>query len=214
MTITIMVADDHRMFLDLLKAFFELEPDLKIIAEASSGQEALDLLRTNNPDILILDIDMADVNGIDIARQSSRLYPKVKVIAVSGHSEKIYVEEMLKAGAVGYVDKSAGIGQLMIAVREVAAGGNFLSSEIAKIFVRRARTETVSVKPPVSVLGSREREVLSLVAHGKNSAEIAENMGIALATVKTHRRNIKQKLDIYSTGELTRYAIREGLISA
>jgi two-component system NarL family response regulator len=213
MTIRVLVADDHRMFRDLLIAWFATEPDIDVVGEANSGAETLSALARTIPDVLVLDVDMGDINGIDVARQVVKLYPAVRILALSGHAERIYVEDMLKAGAQGYVVKSAGAEELIVAVREVAGGRSFLSPEVTKFLLRHIQVDLESVTPPSSVLGRREKDVLRQLAKGKRSAEIAEILGIAVGTVETHRRNIKQKLGLYSTAELTRYALREGLVS-
>jgi two-component system NarL family response regulator len=212
MKIRVILADDHQMFVDLLKTCFALESDIEVVGEANSGRAVLSILEQVIPDILVLDIDMREVNGIEVAHRVTKQYPSVRILALSGHAEIMYVEDMLKAGAHGYVVKSSGADTLISAIREVAKGGSFLSPEIAMALVRRFQSHHEAVIPPQSVLGSREKDVLRQVASGKPSVEIAESLGIAEGTVESHRRNIKRKLGIYSTAELTRYAVREGLI--
>jgi two-component system NarL family response regulator len=213
MTIRVMVVDDHRMFRNLLVAWFATEPDIKVVGEANSASETFSKLAMISPDVLILDVDMGEINGIDVARQVTKLYPSVSILALSGHAERVYVLGMLKAGARGYVVKSAGTEELVLAIREVANGHNFLSPEVTKFLLRHMQIDRDEVNPPSNVLGKREKDVLRQLADGKRSAEIAETLGIAVGTVETHRRNIKQKLGLYSTAELTRYAMREGLVT-
>ena len=212
MKIKVMLADDHQMFTDLLKVGFLQEPDIDVVGDVVSGKDLFALLDKVVPDILILDIDMVDMNGIDIAKIIGKKFPSIRIIALSGHAEMFYIKEMLEAGAQGYVVKSSGVETLISAIRKVSRGGNFLSSDIANALVRGFKVDSAATVPPSSSLGKREKEVLSLVCVGKSSLAIAQLLGIAEGTVEAHRRNIKQKLGIYSTAELTRYAIREGLI--
>lgn len=164
------------------------------------------------PDILILDIELPDISGIEVARVVTKQYPNVRVIALSGYADRVYVEQMLKAGAQGYVVKSAGAKELFAAIRAVFGGSCYLSTEAAAALVN-AQNNRRSATPPPSVLGKREREVLCLLADGKRCGEIAIILGISPSTAEVHRRNIKQKLGLNSAVELTRYAIREGLIA-
>lgn len=213
MTIRLMLADDHRMFREALRGSLATEPDLEIVAEAGTGAETLEALARDVPDVLVLDIALADTNGIEIARKVTRLHPSLCILALSGHADRIYVEEMLKAGARGYVVKSAGTDELIAAIRAVAVGHTFLSPEVTRLMMPRSISDTRSTIPPPSILGRREHDVLRLLAEGKRSAEIAACLGISNATAEVHRRNIKRKLGLYTTAELTRYAIREGLCS-
>ena len=211
MKIRVMLAEDHRMVREVIGKILGAESDIEIVGETSSGVETLSTLGEVTPDVLVLDIGLPDINGIEIAHQIAKRYPTVRILALSGHSETIYIEEMLKAGARGYVVKSAGLSELISAVRVVAGGGCYVSPEVSRALVGRIQSDRGAAAPP-NVLGKRETEVLRLVACGKRSAEIAHHLGIAVATVEVHRRNIMRKLDIHSTADLTRYAIHEGLI--
>ena len=209
MKIRLMLADDHRMFREALRAPLCAEADLEIVAEAGSGQETLDGVERTLPDVLLLDIALPDMNGIEVARRVFARHPGVRIVALSGYAERMYVSEMMKAGARAYVVKSAGADELVRAIHSVVAGNIFLSPEVTAAIVSHAAL--VFENPCATILGAREREVLHLLATGMQSAEIADRLGISTETVKTHRRNIKQKLGISSTAELTRYAIREGI---
>ena len=209
MKIRLMLADDHRMFREALRGSLTAEPDMEIVAEASTGREVLDNLNNAQPDVLILDIALPDMNGIQVARRVLEIHTGIRIVVLSGYADRIFVNEMMKAGARAYVVKSAGTDDLIRAIRSVIRGDVFLSPEITAGFVRL--TNFTEDKPPISVLGACEQEVLGLLACGMQSTEIAAKLGISTATVKSHRRNIKQKLSIASTAELTRYAIREGL---
>ena len=212
MTIRVMLADDHRMFREVLRTLLASHSDIEITAETGTGVETLAALETQRPDVLVLDIGLPDINGIDVARMALKRFPGVRIVALSGHADRIYIEEMLKAGAQSYVVKSSGAVDLVAAIRAAARGRSFLSTEVTQVLVRTMHQDGGASTPPPSALGKREQEVLRLVAGGMASAGIAAKLGITVATADAHRRNIKRKLGIYSVAELTRYAIRAGLI--
>lgn len=214
MTIRVMLADDHRMFREALRGPLQAETDLEIVAEANSGADTLAAVDQLCPDVLILDIGLPDINGIEVASRALKGHPGLKIVALSGFADRIYIEEMLKAGAHGYVVKSAGADELVAAIRAVAGGHNFLSSEVTHVMLSHILPGGPSAGPPPTVLGKREREVLGLLAKGKRSAEIASSLGIAVATAEVHRRNIKQKLGMNRTADLVRYAIHQGIVSS
>jgi two-component system NarL family response regulator len=214
MKIRVVLADDHRMFREALRMRLVVEPDIDVVAEASSGAETLEAVARHLPDVLLLDIALPDIKGIEVARILGRRFAGVKVVALSGYSDRQFVEEMLRAGAEAYVLKSAGADELIGAIRAVRGGGRFLSPELSGLLLPPVPAGDELSLPPISVLGRREQQVLCLVADGRRSAEIAAQLGIATATVDVHRRNIKQKLRLRTTAELTRYAVREGLRSA
>lgn len=213
MSIRIILADDHRMFREALRIPLEYEPDLQIVGEAGCGAELLALLEVTAPDILILDIGLPDMNGVEVARIVAEKHPGIRIIALTGYTDAIFLDEMIKAGARGFVVKSAGSEELIFAIRAASAGKIFLSPEMTPGMVRHVPPRDPGAAPPLSVLGKREREVLRLLAEGLSSPEIARTLGISPATADVHRRNIKQKLRLGSIAEMTRYAIREGLIS-
>ncbi len=214
MKIRVLLVDDHRMMRDGLRALLVSVPDIEVVGEAADGRTALDLVRTLSPDVVVMDIGMADLNGIEATRRIRTEYERVRVIALSTHTDKRYVHHMLEAGACGYVLKIAAHEELLRAVRAAGAGRMYLSSEIAGYVVERStRAHAGTEVTAYSTLGAREREVLQLVAEGKTSAETARDMHISIKTVETHRRNIVQKLGLHGTAELTKYAIREGLTS-
>ena len=209
MKIRIMLADDHRMFREALRIPLAAEPDIEVVAEAATGTEALALVESTKPDLLVLDIAMPGMNGIETTRRVLARLPELRIVALSGYTDRMFIDEILKAGARGYVVKSAGADELIRAIRAVFAGQFFLSPEITGEVLRNGNSHS----PKLTVLGQREQQVLRLLTRGMRSTEIATELSISPATVKTHRRNIKQKLGINSTAELTRYAIREGLQS-
>lgn len=171
-------------------------------------------MRTLSPDVVVMDVGMAEMNGIETTRSIRAENEKVKVIALSTHTDKRYVHHMLAAGACGYVVKIAAYDELLRAVRAASLGQTYLSPEIAGLVVERSTNPDAAANVSAySTLGAREREVLQLVAEGKTTSETAKEMHISPKTVETHRRNIVQKLGLRGTAELTKYAIREGLTS-
>lgn len=212
--IRILLVDDHTIMREGLSALLAEQPDIEIVGEASDGRTAIDLVRTCSPDVVVMDVGMPDLNGIDATRRIRSEYPQARVVALSTHTDKRYVQHMLEAGACGYVLKIAAYEELLRAVRAASQGGTYLSAEIAGGVVERALHGRPAAEATAGVkLGTREREVLQLVAEGKTSGEAAKAMHISIKTVETHRRNIVLKLGLHGTAELTKYAIREGLTS-
>jgi two-component system NarL family response regulator len=201
------------MLREALRSWIAAEQDMEVVAEAGTGVEILQAVALHHPDVLVLDIGLPDMTGIQVAALVREQHPDVLIVALSGHADRIFVEEILKAGARGYVVKSAGAEELIRAIRAARDGHVFLSPELTASMLRHVYPASKPAAPPLSVLGPREREVLSLLATGLRSNEIAAEMKIAPATVDVHRRNIKHKLGLHTTAELTRYAIREGLHS-
>lgn len=213
MTTRIMLVDDHRLLRETLAAPLAAEPDFTLVALAGSGHEALQLLETATPDVLLLDVGLPDMNGIEVARQALARHPELRIIALSGYADKIFVDEMLKVGARAYVVKSAGMHELILAIRAVLAGHLFLSPEITAAMLAPLAPQPRE-QTPLDQLGKREQEVLCLLAQGLRSEQIAAELEIQPSTVDVHRRNIKRKLGTNTVAELTRLAIRHGLIQA
>jgi DNA-binding NarL/FixJ family response regulator len=191
----------------------EKQPGLEVVGEANSGRMALKLTRELKPDVVIMDITMPDLNGIEAARQIHSEIPGVKVIALSMHSDKCLVAGMLMAGASGYLLKEdCDSGELARAIRAVAINQTYLSPKIGEVVIKDyVRHLSMTASSPFSILTPREREVLQLLAEGKNAKEIASSLHVSVKTVETHRNKIMEKLDIRSIAELTKYAIRERL---
>lgn len=214
MTTRVLLVDDHKIVRDGLRAILDKEPGIEVIGEAQDGRSAIELARELVPEVVVMDIAMPDMNGIEATRRICADSP-ARVIALSFYSDKRYVENMLDAGAVGYVHKGAAGDELLRAVQAVMQGKNYLSPEVTGAVVesyvgrKKGRGGTA-----YTVLGPREREVLQLLAEGKTSPQIGRCLSIATKTVETHRRNITKKLDLHSVAELTKYAIRQGLTSA
>ena len=214
MSIRVLLADDHQMLRDGLRAVLSLEDDIEVVGEANDGHAAVEMAGRLAPDVVLMDIGMSGLNGVDATRRIKAESPNVKVIALSTYSDKRYVLSMLEVGASGYVLKAAAVDEMCRAVRAVAEGKRYLSPDVAGVVVdARFHEPAQSDASLSSILGSREREVLQLLAEGHSSPEIARRLHIAASTVETHRRNIMRKLDVHSVAELTKYAIREGLTS-
>lgn len=214
MSIRIIIADDHKFVRNGLRSLIEKELDIEVLAEADNGRVTVRLALELSPDVVIMDIAMPELNGIESTRQIIDALPGTKVIALSMHADKRYVMEMLKAGASGYLLKDNAYEELAIAIRTVLSNRTYLSPQVAEIvigdYVQLARTADGSA---FSLLSVREREVLQLLAEGASTAQIADRLCISVKTVETYRQNIMEKLKIRSIAELTKYAIREGLTS-
>lgn len=214
MGIRIILADDHKIVREGIKALIEKKPGFEVIAEADNGRTTIQLTKELSPDAVIMDIAMPDMNGIEATREIIEKVPDVKIIALSMHSDIRFVVEMLKAGASGYLLKDCASEQLVNCIRTVTKNRTYLSPDIAdsviKDYSRLLSKENLSV---FSLLTNREREALQLLAEGKTTKEIANRLKISAKTVETYRQNIMNKLDIHSIAELTKYAIREGLTS-
>ncbi|MFZ3138767.1 MAG: response regulator transcription factor [Thermodesulfovibrionales bacterium] len=214
MNIKILLADDHKIMREGLRALIEKHSDMSVIGEADDGRTTVRLAHELLPDIVIMDISMPDMNGIEAARQIISQDSRIKVIALSVHSNKHFVSEMLNAGASGYLLKDCAFHELVNAVRAVFSNRSYLSPEITDIMIKDYKNmlskETLSV---FSLLTQREREVLQLIAEGKTTKEIAHLLNVSVKTVETYRQQIMNKLDTHSIAELTKYAIKEGLTS-
>ncbi len=214
MSTRIIIADDHKILRQGLRTLLEKEPDMEVVAEAEDGRRTVSIVGEMVPHIVIMDVNMPDLNGIEATRQILSEYPEVKVIALSMHADRRFVINMLKAGAHGYLLKDCAFEELAQAIRLVMANKTYLSPGVAEIvvkdYVHRVPGPSQSA---FSVLTNREREVLQLMAEGKSTSQIAELLHISVKTVETHRQQIMHKLRIRSVAELTKYAIREGLTS-
>jgi DNA-binding NarL/FixJ family response regulator len=214
MTIKIIIADDHKIMRDGLRNLLEKEPDIDVIGEAQNGIEAVKLVCKLVPDVLIVDIGMPDLNGIEATRQILSRTSNVKVIALSMHSDKRFIAGMLSAGAAGYLLKHSDFEELIEAIHCVTKNKIYLSPEISGTVVSDyIHKLSPNDLPTSSVLTQREREVLQQIAEGKSTKQIASGLHVSVKTIESHRQRIMAKLDINSVAELTKYAIREGLTS-
>ena len=213
-SISVMLVDDHPLIRDAIGQLVTSVPGFELVGEAADGEECLARMMEVRPDILIVDIAMPTMNGEQLARQMQIQHPHVKIVALSGYTDRQFVRAMTKAGAKAYVVKSASGRELIQALRAVAAGKHYLSPEVTgAIMTSLQDAPSISAGPGAVVLGRREREVLKLIAEGLRSAAIAARMGIAVATVEAHRRNILRKLQLHSVADLTRYALRHGIVA-
>ena len=211
MTIKIILADDHRIIREGLRALLDKESGVEVVAEAADGRTAVKLCREFIPDVIIMDITMPDLNGIEATQQILSEFPDTKVIALSMHSDKRFVSEMFNAGASGYLLKDSAFEELSSALQAVYSNQVYLSAQLAglKDYLGRVKAEQILDSSPV--LSTREREVLQLLAEGKTTHQIASSLCLSWKTVAAHRTQIMNKLNLKSIAELTKYAIREGL---
>jgi len=212
MTIRIMLADDHKMIRDGLRSLIEQHRGMEVIGEAADGQNAVQAARKLSPDVVVIDIGMPELNGIEATRQITALKCRPRVIGLSMHADRRYVAQMLKAGASGYLLKDSAFEELVLAIETVAKGQTYLSPQIASTVVTEfKRTADHDDGSVFSVLTEREREVLQQISEGSSTKDIASSLNVSVKTIETHRRQIMGKLNLHSVAELTKYAIKEGL---
>ncbi len=215
MTTRVLLADDHNMIRQGLRALIEKESGMSVIAEAEDGRRAVELAAELSPKVVVMDVGMPNMNGIEATRHIVTADDRIKVLALSMHSDKRFVKEMFAAGASGYLLKDSAFQELVLGIRTLAEGRTYLSpgvtDAVIKDFVNRRPEESeVSV---YSLLTGRQREVLQLTAEGMSTRDIAEQLKVSVKTVETHRQKIMAKLEVHSIAELTKYAVREGLTS-
>jgi two-component system NarL family response regulator len=211
-TLRVLLVDDHELMRQGLRSILESEGGVEVVGEAANGREAIELAKKLTPQVVVMDVAMQDMNGIEATRQVCSACPGVKVIALSSHSDSRYVTAMLDAGACGYVLKANAYDDLRRALDAARRGKTYLCADVTESVVatslRGGGTDNVR-----TLLTAREREVLQLLAEGLSSPEIGQRLFVATSTVETHRRNVMRKLGIHSVADLTKYAIREGLTS-
>jgi DNA-binding NarL/FixJ family response regulator len=212
MSIKIILADDHAVLRHGLSKSFQNEDDMEVIAQSKDGRSTVELVKELKPDIVIMDIGMPDLNGIEATRQIVQNRPRTKIIALSMHSSKNFIIEMFKAGASGYLLKDCEFDELLNAIRVVASDKVYISPAISDVVVENYMRQFPETKDsPFSILSKREREVLQLLAEGNTTKQIAKRLHISSKTVEVHRLNLMSKLKIDSIAQLTKYAIQEGL---
>ena len=213
-SLNVLIAEDHTLVRSGIRALLESSPDVAVVGEAGNGRQAVELARSLSPGLILMDVGMAELNGIDAARQIHETSPAVRIVMLSMHEDQQYVFESLKAGAAGYVLKGAAFAELLTAIQTVMSGKNYispaLSAAVMEDYIVRAQGGAEQ-HTELGRLSGREREVLQLIAEGKSSAEVAELLRISVRTVDTHRHNIMVKLEIHSIAGLTKFAIRHGL---
>ncbi len=208
-TIRILLADDHAVVRRGFRMILASQPDMEVIGEAMNGREAVELAQSLQPDIVVMDVSMPELSGIEGTRRISELCPRTRVLALSMHRDAVYVREILRAGARGYLVKDADDDALIGAVRAIAQGEGYLSPAVADAVLDDYRKH---VSNPIDLLTSREREVLQLIAEGKTNKEIATILTLSVYTVESHRGRIMEKLNLHSAGDVVRFALRNGLI--
>jgi DNA-binding NarL/FixJ family response regulator len=213
--IRILLADDHNVLRDGMRLLLERQPGFTVVGEASDGRETLDLVRSHQPNIVVMDIAMPNMNGIEATRRIVEKYPRTGVVILSMHYDESYVIRSLKAGARAYLLKDALKSELIGAIHAVAQGKSFFSPKISRI-LHEDYVQALGRKgadDSYELLTDREREILQLVAEGKTNKEIASGLNLSLYTVDTHRTHILQKLNLHSVPEVILYAVRKGIIS-
>ncbi|MFD2528062.1 MULTISPECIES: response regulator transcription factor [Polaribacter] len=208
--IKIVLVDDHKLLRDGLRNIIEQKSNMKIIGEASDGREAISVCSKLLPDVLVIDVAMANLNGIEAAKQIHKTCPDIKIIGLSMHSSKQFIQGMFKAGAYGYLLKDGDSNELITAINTVVQDIKYLSKDINQEFLSIIKQGNTIEN---TLLSSREKEVLQLITEGKSSKEIGEILFLSSKTVDVHRNNIMKKIDLYTIPELTKYAIKKGFTS-
>jgi len=207
--IRILLADDHAVVRQGFKLILGAQPDMEIVGEAGNGREAVELAEKLHPDVAVVDVAMPELNGIEATRRMAEVAPRTRVLALSMHKDSVYVREILRAGARGYLLKDQIDSDLLAAVRAVARGEGYLSPAVSDAVLNDYRRH---VSDPIDLLTSREREVLQMIAEGKTNKEIATILALSVYTVDAHRGRIMEKLNLHSVNELVRFAVRKGLV--
>src|SRR5437879_1267392 len=213
--INVLLADDHMIVRQGFRALLQAEPDIAVVGEADNGRQAIGLARKLLPDVVVMDIAMPLLNGLEATRQIIKEVPSTKVIILSSYSDDEYVNQLTEAGAVGYLLKQTAAADLIKAIRETKKGNAFFSPAIAKRLMERYREtllKGVPVRKRADMLTSREAEVLQLIAEGKANKQIAAELSVSIKTVEKHRQQLMNKLDVHDIAGLTRYAISKGVI--
>ena len=211
MSIRVLLADDHKIVREGLRSLLEKQPDIEILGEAENGRMALQLAEELAPDVLVMDIGMPDLNGIEATRKILAMNRSVRVVALSMHSDKRFVAGMFRAGAIGYVLKESAFDELVNAIRAAASNQMYVSPKLTGGMIRdyiRSLEATLASSTPLT---AREREVLQLLAEGKTTKQIANHLQVSVKTIETYRQRIMEKLNLYSIAEITKYALREGI---
>jgi two-component system response regulator NreC len=207
--IRVLLADDHRMVRQGFRLILQSQEDMEVVGEASNGLEAVERAGVLQPDVVVMDVTMPELNGIEATRRMRDVAPRAHVLALSVHRDAVYVREIVRAGAEGYILKESADTELIAAVRAVAEGSSYLSPEVAGAVLKDYRKQAQS---PLDVLSPRERQILQLIAEGKTNKDIAVRLDLSVYTIDGHRTRVMEKLGLHSVGELVRFAIRNGIV--
>lgn len=212
--IKVLLAEDHTIVRQGLKRILEEVPEIEVVGEASTGREAVCMSEKLRPDVVVIDITMPQLNGLEATRQIVRILPRTKVLVLTMHANEEYIRQMLKAGARGYLLKDAADSDLIAAITALERGSSFLSPAVSKIIIEDyvQWAKKADFMDRYELLTNREREILQLIAEGKTNKEIAKLLCLSIYTVNTHRRRIMEKLDLHSTAEIVAYAMRKGIV--
>ena len=213
--ITVLLVDDHQIVREGLRSLVKRERDIEVVGEAETGREAISLVKNLRPAVVVMDIAMPLLNGLEATRQIRKSFPDTKVIILSAHNDDAYVEQVVNLGASGFLLKQASLHDLATAIREVEKGGTFFSPDITKRLRshnQQSQDREGNFKKKNNHLSSREMEVLQLIAEGRPNKQVAVELGVSFKTVDKHRQHLMSKLDIHDVAGLTRYAIVEGII--
>lgn len=211
-TIRLLLADDHTLVRAGIRGLLAALADVEVIGETGDGHEALSLAETLRPDVVLLDIGMPGLNGLEVAARLMKLDPAIRVVILSMHKSEEYVLQALRAGAAGYLLKGSAVAELEVAIRAVARGDTYLSPEVSKRVVDEYVSRTGGETDPLAALTPRQREILQLVAEGHTNKEIAQRLGVSHRTVEAHRNQLMKRLDVHDLAGLVRFAMRAGLV--
>jgi len=207
--IRVVIVDDHQVVIDGFMARLEMEPDISVIGTASNGVEAVELVKSLEPDVTLMDISMPIMNGIDATNMIKESLPDAKVLMLTMHNNREYIMKVMQSGAVGYMLKEISSEKMVQAIKTVNQGSTYFCEKVTQTLFTQPVTPSQTLSNPLS---RREEAVLKLVAEGASSKKIANLLNISYRTVETHRQNIKHKLDIHSTAELAKYAVMQGIV--
>jgi DNA-binding NarL/FixJ family response regulator len=212
--IRVVLADDHALVRAGIRALLEKLPGIEVVGEANNGREALELIKTSEPNLILLDISMTELGGLEALPRIVKDFPSVKVLILSGHANEEYVLRALRCGAAGYMLKEAAAEELDLAIKAVVQGKTYLSPSVSRTVVEKYLQRAAGEDGPIEQLTARQREILQLIAEGKNTKEIAGTLNVSVKTVEAHRLQLMARLNIYNVPGLVRYAIRSGLVSS
>jgi DNA-binding NarL/FixJ family response regulator len=210
----VILADDHALVRAGIRALLEKLPGVEVVGEVANGREALDMIKKSAPNLILLDISMAELGGLEALPRIVRDFPGVKVLILSGHANEEYVLRALRSGAAGYLVKEAAAEELELAIKAIAQNQTYLSPSVSRTVVESYLQRAAGEEGPIEQLTARQREVLQLIAEGRNTKEIAGTLDVSIKTVEAHRLQLMARLDIHDVPGLVRYAIRSGLVSS